>query len=422
MLATPQRQSAKLPANPSGAGKRVLDARRVMSNQAMKQLLSHVPGKPCTACAAGGAPCPKCAARKQESGPQSIQHELGHGRPLESAVEGRMRPLFGDAISGVRIHTGSTAHRLAGRFDARAFTVGNHVAFGAGEYRPGTLAGDALLAHELAHVAQQRGATPADPGAQALERDADRSAVHALSALWSNARAAAGSIRQNAMPRLRSGLRLARCGRGKHVEGNNFGNWDIDQSVSNGSGAGSPYSSDVHIWFNPNKDSVNCSEIAFVQAVKFVDSAGTPQESRPNFRNRMAASGWELDRLDQRVYGWYGYNNDGTPSGTVVPGSAPSPEKSAELTDTPGWSVGNTVWDFETCAICKSGFHQNNIYACLTWGFDVDADNKLTKHEPAHRDAPSADFTGAVGGWNTQAAGPAAQRNAPGQQSLGPFR
>jgi hypothetical protein len=52
------------------------------------------------------------------------------------------------------------------------------VFFARGEYRPGTPSGETLLAHELTHVAQQRGApvsgplTVTEPGDR-FERDAN---------------------------------------------------------------------------------------------------------------------------------------------------------------------------------------------------------------------------------------------------------
>jgi hypothetical protein len=49
--------------------------------------------------------------------------------------------------------------------NALAYTVGRHVIFGAGQFRPGTTEGTRLLAHELAHVAQQT-----SPGARSLQR------------------------------------------------------------------------------------------------------------------------------------------------------------------------------------------------------------------------------------------------------------
>jgi len=58
-------------------------------------------------------------------------------------------------ISTVRIHTGEAASHAAEAVGANAFAIGDDVVLGAG-YRPGTLRGDRLLAHELAHVLQQR--------------------------------------------------------------------------------------------------------------------------------------------------------------------------------------------------------------------------------------------------------------------------
>jgi hypothetical protein len=67
---------------------------------------------------------------------------------------------------------------LADSVAARAFTVGADVFFAAGEYRPGSCSGDALIAHEAVHVVQQRGASAvgdlrvSDPGDR-LEQEAD---------------------------------------------------------------------------------------------------------------------------------------------------------------------------------------------------------------------------------------------------------
>src|SRR5262249_36509684 len=44
--------------------------------------------------------------------------------------------------------------------DAQAYTVGQDIVFGAGQYAPSTPAGQRLLAHELAHVVQQAGGQP----------------------------------------------------------------------------------------------------------------------------------------------------------------------------------------------------------------------------------------------------------------------
>lgn len=65
--------------------------------------------------------------------------------------EGSGRTDFGH----VRVHSGSDASEAARAVDARAFTVGPHIVFNAGEYQPQTTEGRRLLAHELAHVVQQ---------------------------------------------------------------------------------------------------------------------------------------------------------------------------------------------------------------------------------------------------------------------------
>jgi hypothetical protein len=140
--------------------------------------------------------------------PAAVQARLDGGSPLEGGVQSRMEGAFGAAFGGVRIHTGSRAAALASAANATAFTLGRDVVFAPGEYAPGTPIGDALLAHELAHVAQQqRTATLPAPDGE-LERDADSAAVDAMTSLWGTE----GKRRRTAMPRVASGLRLQRCG------------------------------------------------------------------------------------------------------------------------------------------------------------------------------------------------------------------
>lgn len=154
---------------------------------------------------------------KEPDDPHAVQAQLGHGRTLDSGVRVRMESAFGTSFSHVRLHNDSHAAGLSSNLNARAFTVGEHVAFGAGEYQPGSPLGDALIAHELAHVVQQRGAgasvAPMEMGNAhdaALEKDADDTAVDTVMALHGgrqNLAEAAGRIR----PALRTGLQLQRC-------------------------------------------------------------------------------------------------------------------------------------------------------------------------------------------------------------------
>ncbi len=82
----------------------------------------------------------------------------GSGRPMDSDTRGFMESRFGQDFSQVRIHTDSRAVESASAIQARAYTSGRDVVFGAGEYQPGSDSGKRLLAHELVHVGQQTGA------------------------------------------------------------------------------------------------------------------------------------------------------------------------------------------------------------------------------------------------------------------------
>jgi hypothetical protein len=85
---------------------------------------------------------------------------LSGGRRLSVDENEAMRAWFGRDFSHVQVHSGDRAAEAADRLQARAYTVGHYVAFGRGEYVPGSPEGRRLLAHELTHVLQQ-----AAPGA-----------------------------------------------------------------------------------------------------------------------------------------------------------------------------------------------------------------------------------------------------------------
>jgi hypothetical protein len=169
----------------------------------------------------GAAPAgPRGGGADGGAEPAAVLAQLGAGRPLDSGVRARMEPVFGQDFSAVRVHTDSGAASLSAGLDARAFTVGHHIALGPSEYQPGTIAGDALLAHELAHVVQQAGAArtagplrDGSPAYAAFEQDADLSAAGAVATLWGGAKAAVAAGLAGAVPRLRGGLGVQRCRR-----------------------------------------------------------------------------------------------------------------------------------------------------------------------------------------------------------------
>lgn len=103
----------------------------------------------------------------------------GGGRPLEPEFRREAETRLGEDLSKVRVHTGPDAARSADDIGAAAYTHGEHIAFAGGGYRPEEPAGRRVLAHELAHVVQQRrgGFRPPSPARDGhLERAADRAA------------------------------------------------------------------------------------------------------------------------------------------------------------------------------------------------------------------------------------------------------
>lgn len=79
------------------------------------------------------------------------------GRSLDPAVRAPMEAGFGVGLSGVRVHTGTRAARAAQALNARAYTLGGDIVFGAGQYAPQTGSGRKLLAHEVAHAVRDSG-------------------------------------------------------------------------------------------------------------------------------------------------------------------------------------------------------------------------------------------------------------------------
>ena len=92
----------------------------------------------------------------------------------------RMEGAFGADFGGVRLHTGSDVDIAADGLQARAFTHGKDVFIRRSEYRPGTAAGDELIADELTHTLQQGSSeirrSVADP--IRVERRVGADAVH----------------------------------------------------------------------------------------------------------------------------------------------------------------------------------------------------------------------------------------------------
>ena len=129
----------------------------------------------CEACSSGGSLCSKCDSEQEElvrrrvepsadsldaSVPDNFLDDLGSGEPLDPSTRAFFEPRFGHDFGAVRVHTGPRAADSARSVSALAYTVGNEIVFGAGQYAPGGGSGRSLLAHELVHVVQQNAGSP----------------------------------------------------------------------------------------------------------------------------------------------------------------------------------------------------------------------------------------------------------------------
>jgi outer membrane protein OmpA-like peptidoglycan-associated protein len=176
-------------------------------------------------CACGGSgesggSCSECAEKRElqrlEKAPSPVPEAppivneviRSAGEPLDAATRSFMEPRFGHDFSRTRVHIGGQAARSASAVNARAYTVGEHLVFGEGQYQPRAASGRQLIAHELAHVVQQSDAI-ALPPQRAVSEPGDASEHEADSA------AAAVMSGQRAVPRLHASpiARLQRaCG------------------------------------------------------------------------------------------------------------------------------------------------------------------------------------------------------------------
>ncbi len=117
--------------------------------------------------------------------PASVQAVLrSAGSPLAPVTARVMGARMGQDFSGIRVHADAQAARSASDIAAQAWAAGPHLAFAEGAYAPDTAAGEVLLAHELAHAVQQRGAAlPPAPALRSPDDPAEQQAADAAAAL-----------------------------------------------------------------------------------------------------------------------------------------------------------------------------------------------------------------------------------------------
>jgi hypothetical protein len=88
---------------------------------------------------------------------EKLAKQKGRGFILPDDLRIEMEKKFHTNFREVRIHTDKEAEEMCEQIHALAFTHGHDIYFNAGQYNPNAASGKELLAHELAHVAQQNG-------------------------------------------------------------------------------------------------------------------------------------------------------------------------------------------------------------------------------------------------------------------------
>jgi hypothetical protein len=138
----------------AGAARWALQLQRQVGNQAVGRLLGEKKPRggdrptigPVQGRAAGGN-------GNQLQRLLEAQQGRGHGLPDDARQD--LEPGVGAPLEDVRVHTDQAAASMATQLGARAFTVGQDIYFGQGEYDPASSTGYGLLAHEVTHTQQQ---------------------------------------------------------------------------------------------------------------------------------------------------------------------------------------------------------------------------------------------------------------------------
>ena len=126
----------------------------------------------------GGSVAESLAKLHANGGNHAVNAMLGDGFPLSPETRDEFERRFGADFSDVRIHNDGAAHASAAAMHANAYTFGRDIVFGVNRFVPQSSSGKHLLAHEIAHVVQQRrgGAAPALCSNATHEHGADAAA------------------------------------------------------------------------------------------------------------------------------------------------------------------------------------------------------------------------------------------------------
>src|SRR5690606_17884854 len=101
---------------------------------------------------------------------KQLKSKAGKGKSLPKNMRAELGDSFGADFSRVNVHTDNDAVAMNQELGAQAFTYGQDIYFNQGKYDPSTKEGKRLLAHELTHVVQQK-------GAEHVQKEAEKDAL-----------------------------------------------------------------------------------------------------------------------------------------------------------------------------------------------------------------------------------------------------
>jgi len=351
------------------------------------------------------------------------------GQPLDPTIRAFMEPRYGHDFSRVRIHTDERAAKSARGIGAAAYTLGSHIAFASGHYQPRSVSGSALLAHELAHVVQQKNTsnfsrTLPDIGSASdqTERQADVVADAVMATTHMPHAQAARYIPHLSAPSFPSPvLRRAPI----ETWGGKFDNPQYDLSVTPGKGA-TRFGTDTQITFEPN-DKVDAEKIALVQTAQtllhaaphYINAASNPKDVTESRSIQSGiGEGTHIDSSSSSKTPLFGIKDP--KAGSDLAAADPNPrltrlgfpkekdvnKRTAWIFDPAGFAVPDSSEAsqiFETTALAIAGVQKGTYYGSVQWGWAKSSNEPTAKKidfRLKSKDAPSSYFSEAAKLWN----------------------
>jgi Domain of unknown function (DUF4157) len=222
-------------------------------------------------------------AEGAEAAVASSANSTGQGLP--GPLKQQFESSLGTDLSSVRIHTGSESATAARAVGAKAYTVGQDIHFGAGQFAPTDPSGIHLLAHEVAHTVQQGGGTPtpqyklevSSPG-DAAEVEADRVADAMMTGAPATIGQAAPQVAREAAPGAAAAPAADKPASPVWVEFDHDGNWKAAEVLATlGSQAAVPEDLKAAIMAGPKATASYCATLRARVAAGELDEAKKAQ-------------------------------------------------------------------------------------------------------------------------------------------------